>query len=56
MIVIALMLAIEMSRCDEGNISGGAGSGGGSDSMSEFIRIHYALLRKENREIKNENL
>lgn len=35
---MALMLAIDMSRCERGMTSGGAGSGGGSDSISEFMR------------------
>lgn len=46
-IVMALMLAIEISRsrCDERNgaISGGAGSGGGSDSISDFYMIFFLV-------------
>lgn len=44
LIVMALMLAIEMSRCEGGKISGGAGSGGGSDSMSESVCKHFHYI------------
>lgn len=40
---MAFMLAIEMSRCVGGRYSGGAGSGGGSDSISEIINYVYTL-------------